>query len=173
MNRLQGAGLGLSLMALIGVGTITGNGVFAQEATSTPSTSVTTEATTEPEESERNAFIDAFAAQLGVTDEAQIDAAILGAYQQILAEKVAASDLTQEQADEILARVEAGELPFGKGGFFGGHHAGMRDGRGGPDGDRGGKMDRDAGKNATDDTSDDSTTPDVEATPAASSGIFA
>lgn len=162
MNRLQRAGLGLSLMALVGVGAVNGGNVFAQDATPTPSTSTTTEATT-PEETERNAFLDAFAAQLGVTDEAQIDAAILGAFQQILAEKVAAGDITQAQADEILARIEAGDVRFG-GGILGGKH-----GHGGDfDADRDNR-----GSNNGADDDEDSTTPAVEATPAANTGIFA
>src|SRR5215204_154450 len=79
-KRTQAWGLGLALLALVGVGTAAGGAVLAQDATSTPSTTLqeatpaagssTTEDATE--EDERSAFIDAFAAQLGVTDEATI-----------------------------------------------------------------------------------------------------
>lgn len=187
MNRLQSAGLGLSLMALVGVGTLNGGGVFAQDATPTPNTTVTEDSTTtETDEVERNAFLDAFAAQLGVTDTAQIDAAILGAYSEILAEKVAAGDITQEQADEMLAEIEAGDMPFGMGGFggFGGKNGGMPGGmrgdmRGDRDNDRGEHREDDRGDKPgrdddddADDATDDSATPAVEASPAAETANF-
>src|SRR4051794_32700471 len=99
-RRLQVLGLGLALLALIGVGTISGRGVFAQDATPTPGTS--TAPSTTPE---RDPFLDAFAAQLGVTDPAKVDAAIVAAAQQVLDQKVAAGELTQAQADAIKANI--------------------------------------------------------------------
>lgn len=148
---------------------MTGSGVFAQDATPTPGTSTTTEAT-EPETVERNAFLDAFAAQLGVTDQATIDAAIQATVTQLLDEKVAAGELSQAQADEILARIEAGDVPFGKGGFFGDHHGDKRDGH--DKSDRDGEQNDDENQ-SNEDSTDDSTIPAGESTPAASTVVFA
>lgn len=166
-RRLQGVGLGLSFLALVGVGGVmTGNGVFAQDATPPPGTSTTTEETTP----ERSAFLDAFAAQLGVTDQAKIDAAIKATVTQLVNEKVAAGDLTQAQADEILAKVDSGDVPF-EDELFGDHHGGKGEGRGGHDRGNDGEQNDDEGQ-SNEDSTDNSTTPADESTPAASTAVF-
>jgi hypothetical protein len=119
---MRGLSVALALLALVGLGAIAGRGVFAQVATPAPSTATggadaTPAAGTEA--SERNAFLDAFAAALGVTDQTRIDAAIQTAIDQVLADRVAAGELTQEQADAIEARVAAGD-PHGFGLLGGG-----------------------------------------------------
>lgn len=125
-RRLHGLTLALALLGIVAVGGIASHGVFAQDATPSPSTGPSTQQTPR-----RSAFLDAFAAQLGVTDQAQIDAAVQAAIGQVLDQKVAAGELTQAQADAIKARVAAGDYRIGLrvGGMEGGFRGGM-DGRG-------------------------------------------
>jgi len=174
-KRTQAWGLGLALLALVGVGTAAGGAVLAQDATSTPSTTLeeatpaagssTTEDATE--EDERSAFIDAFAAQLGVTDEATIDAAVQAALGQLVDERVAAGELTEAEAAVIKERIAAGEYLV-RVGVGGRDHDGDRDGR-----DRGGRFGGDDDGN-NDHANDDSTTvPAADSTPAATTGISA
>jgi hypothetical protein len=135
-RRLYGMSLGLALLALVALGTIAGRGVFAQDGTPTP---------TAEETPERSPFLDAFAAQFGVTDQAQIDAAIQAALSQVLDEKVAAGELTQAEADAIKERVAAGEVRI-RVGLFGGprDHDGLRGGE-----DHRGQHDRDENEDET------------------------
>jgi hypothetical protein len=174
MHRsLQGLSLGLALLALLGIGMVAGRAAFAQDATptpstsleeATPSTSTSTDDSDAADDAERNAFLDAFAAQLGVTDEATIDAAIQAALVQLVDEKVAAGDLTEAEGAVFKERIAAGEFRFGVhvGGLFGGHDG---------DGIRGGRHDR--GDDDSTGTDDPATTPEVEQTPAAATGITA
>lgn len=162
-GRMRGLSVALALLALVGLGGIAGRGVFAQVATPTPptasgGTAVTPAAGTEA--AERNDFLDAFAAALGVTDQTQIDAAIQTAIDQVLADRVAAGELTQEQADAIKARVANGDLHgfgFGFGGPRGGHGHDPNDRA-----DRPGKGDEDS-----DNDDANGTAPTTQATPAA------
>jgi hypothetical protein len=176
-RRLQGLSLGLALLALLGVGMAAGRGAFAQDATPTPSTtseestpspSTSSDTTEAAEEAERNAFIDAFAAQFGVTDEAEIDAAIQAALVQIVDDRVAAGELTEAEGAVLKERIAAGEFRFGVrvGGPGGGHdHGDSRRGHSGRD-DRGDGSDKPADE-------DDSTVPGAEATPSTSTGVTA
>lgn len=158
-GRMRGLSVALALLALVGLGGIAGRGVFAQVATPTPSTaSGGTDAT--PAAAERNDFLDAFAAALGVTDQTQIDTAMQTAIDQVLADRVAAGELTQEQADAIKARVANGDphgFGFGFGGPRGGHGHGPNERA-----DRPGKGDEDS-----DNDDANGTAPATQATPSA------
>jgi hypothetical protein len=171
-RRTQAWGFGLALLALVGVGTAAGGAVFAQDATSTPSTtlqeatpaagsSMSDDAT---EENERNAFLDAFAAQLGVTDDATVDAAVQAALGQLVDERVAAGELTEAEAAVIKERIASGEYLVRVG-------VGGRD----HDGDRGGRFGGDDRDNDIDDDkgADDATVPAADSTPAAATGVSA
>jgi hypothetical protein len=174
-RRLHGLGLGFALLALLGVGMVAGRAAFAQDATpapsttleeATPSPSTTSDTTETAEEAERNAFIDAFAAQFGVTDEAEIDAAVQAALVQLVDDKVAAGELTEAEGAVVKERIAAGEFRFGvRVGGFGGDGHGRGDDRGG----RGGSDDHTEKPSSA----DDSTDPDTEATPSTSTGVSA
>ena len=166
-KRTQAWGMGLALLALVGVGSVAGGAVFAQDGTPTPSTSLEeatpatgSSATEDAVETERSAFIDAFAAQLGVTDQATIDAAVEAALNQLVDERVAAGELTEAEAAVIKERVAAGDYRVKVG--VGGHDRhGDRDGR-----DRGGRFEGD-------DRDDATTAPAAESTPAVTTGVSA
>ena len=70
------------------------------------------------------------------TLQATLSADRLEAMKTTLAEKVAAGDITQEQADAMLEKMESGDFP-GRGGMMGGQD-GSRDGMRGHPGGRGG-----------------------------------
>lgn len=166
-GRFRGLSLGLALLALLGIASVAGRGVFAQDATPTPGASSGTDS---DQTTGRNAFLDAFAAALGVTDQVQVDAAIKTAVDKMLADKVAAGEITQEQADIIKAEVANGDYRAIGGGFGIGHdprggmHGRDRGGFGGDKGHSGSANDKN-----DDDSDDNGTTPSTGATPAASS----
>jgi hypothetical protein len=124
--------------------------------------------TEETEEAERNEFLDAFAANLGVTDQAAVDSAIQATIEQLIDEAVAAGELTEAEANLIRERIANGEYRIG----FGIHGFG----RGGFDGDfdgRGGRGHQDRDRDGDKDDADDATTPAVEATPATDTSVVA
>ena len=181
-TRTQAWGIGLAMLALVGVGSVAGGAVLAQDASPTPSTSLE-EATPAAgssasddatAETERSAFIDAFAAQLGVTDPAAIDAAVQAALNQLVDERVAAGELTEAEAAVIKERIAAGDYRVKVG--VGGHDRdGDHDGR-----DRGGRFDGrdddgDRDNDRDDDLDDDDATaaPAAESTPAVTTGVSA
>ncbi len=84
-----------------------------------------------------------------------LNAARLEALKVTLAEKVAAGDITQEQADAMLEKMESGDFP-GKGGMKG--HPGGRDG--GRDGMKGHPGGRGGMRGLPDSATPDSTAPD-------------
>ena len=81
-------------------------------------------------EADRQAFLDDVAGQLDTTSDELVDAFKTAAINRVEA-KVEDGSLTQEQADEIISRIEEGD-GFGRGFGFGG--------RGGHHGHRGGGM---------------------------------
>lgn len=75
-------------------------------------------------EARQQEFLDDVAAELGVTREELVDAFQAVAIQRV-EEKLADGDITQEQADELIERIESAEgLGIGRFGFGvrGGHH---------------------------------------------------
>jgi hypothetical protein len=177
-GRLRGLSIGLAVLAVIGLVTVAGRGVFAQDATPTPSASNGTNGTGTTKSTDEQDFLNAFAAALGVTDQTKIDAAVQTAVANVLADKVSAGELTQEQADVIKAEVADGDYSglaiLGRGGRFGGPHGGVFRGpergahggfikRHGGDGGYQGGENGQGGNNKP-----GSTTPPANATPAAS-----
>lgn len=152
MNRnLRNLSIGAAALALVGVGSVASHDVFAQSAT--PSAAATAEAGTTDRHDGGHDFLTAFANNLGVTDQAAIDAAIRETFIQMVDERLAAGEISQDRADAMKAEIEAGNYPGGPnfdgmGGMRGGHHDGDRDddhGRGddahgGMGGDMGGGM---------------------------------
>lgn len=115
MNRFSIAG-GLIVGLLVGV--FAAAAVGAQESTPTPSTVV----------GDAGGIFDDFksklAENLGISTD-QLDTALDQTQIDIVDEKLANGDITQEQADAIKERIESGEnvpFPF----FFGGPHPGIR-----------------------------------------------
>jgi predicted ribosomally synthesized peptide with SipW-like signal peptide len=96
-----------------------------------PSTPPTTEEEREAVKAEHQArhelMNQELAEELGISVE-QLDAARLAVAEARIAEDVASGELTQEQADEILARISSGEAPgpHGPGGPGGPHGPGPR-----------------------------------------------
>ena len=78
-------------------------------------------------EARQQEFLDDVAAELGVTSEELVDAFQTVAIQRV-EQKLADGDITQEQADELIERIESadglgiGRFGFGGRGGFGGHH---------------------------------------------------
>lgn len=75
-------------------------------------------------EARQQEFLDDVAAELGVTSEELVDAFQAVAIQRV-EQKLADGDITQEQADELIERIESAEgLGIGRFGFGGrgGHH---------------------------------------------------
>lgn len=160
------------------------------EQTTEDTTEDTTEETTREERgaAERGEFAAALAEELGL-DAATVDAALESVWTELaeereaehraaledrLAEAVEAGDLTQEQADALLAAAEAGVLGGGRGGMGGpgmggpgmrhggpGHGGPGMGGFGGP-GDSGGEPPADV---RTDDDSSDAPADETEAEP--------
>jgi hypothetical protein len=91
-------------------------------------------ATTQGGKDTREAFLDSVAKHLNVTPQALRDAAKAAALEQVDA-ALAAGRITKAQADEMKARIEAGDVPFLGGGRGGPHGPGDRvRGLRGPDG---------------------------------------
>jgi hypothetical protein len=196
-GRNRGLTVALALLALIGLASFAGRGVFAQDAaTPTPSASSGSSGTTDTTKTDQwNAFLNDFASALGVTDQATIDAALNTAIDKMLTDKVASGDLTQEQADVIKAEVANGDysgfrhvlggagMPgamggeirgSGKGGFIGDGRGGHRGGMQGPRGNGGYGPGQSGSNKGTDDDGaggSNGTTPPADSTPAALSGV--
>ena len=170
-GRLRVMSIALALLAVIGIGSMAGRGVFAQDATPTPSTSSGSSGTTDTTKTDSwDTFLNDFASALGVTDQATIDSALNSTIDSTLAAKVTAGELTQEQADIIKAQVANGDYSGFKRVIGGGGH------KGGPSGDgnnhgHGGQMGpgHDHGTGGMNDDNDKGTTPATDATPAAAS----
>ena len=105
------------VVAALAVGIVAVAGVGAQEATP--------DASEDAEESETprlDHYLEVLAGNLGVSVE-ELEAALTQTQIDLINEKVADGTLTQEEADEIIARIESGEAPnFPP--FIGGHHGG-------------------------------------------------
>jgi hypothetical protein len=169
-GRLRVMSIAVALWAVIGIGSMAGRGVFAQDATPTPSTSSGSSGTTDTTKTDSwDTFLNDFASALGVTDQATIDSALNSTINTTLAAKVTAGELTQEQADIIKAQVANGDYSgfkrvIGSGGHMGGPSGdGNNHGHGGPMGPG------HDGKGGMSGGSDKSTTPATDATPAAAS----
>lgn len=96
-------------------------------------------------------FLASFAANLGLSDPAQVDVALRTTLKQEIDERQAAGDLTVEEADAIKGRIDAAEVPLGFGGR--GRGPGGFDGHGGFGGfdDHGGFRGGDGGFHGRDD----------------------
>jgi hypothetical protein len=102
------------LVAALAVGIIAVAGVGAQEATPEPSEDA------ESETPRLDHYLEVLAGNLGVSVE-ELEAALTQTQIDLINEKVADGTLTQEEADEIIARIESGEGPYFPP-FIGGHH---------------------------------------------------
>jgi len=137
--------------------------VNAQDATPVPGTDTDIgNGTDETQETPENTagtkyqeFVAALASNLGVTDGATVDTAIRTTLKGFIDAKLAAGDITANDATERKAAVDASEAPIRIGGA-GGH--------GGMSGGRGGDKPNDDARNPTDSETDD-TTPTIDTTP--------
>jgi hypothetical protein len=143
-------------LTLVVAGFTANRAVNAQDATPSAGTG-TTETETANQTSAYDEFVAGLAANLGIADVTTVDIAIKETLKQIVDQKFANGEISANQATAMKERIDAGEIPFGLGGF-GPRGDGLRghDGRGGLYGP---KADRDT------DTDDDATTPSTEATP--------
>jgi polyhydroxyalkanoate synthesis regulator phasin len=114
------------LLAVMSAAIVTGGFSFAQEdGTTTPSATKSAATATEanrPAEKDnlRDDFLNRLADQLGISAD-DLTQAMTQVASDMLDQAVADGKLTQDEADAIRARIEAGDVPF----FFGrGHHGG-------------------------------------------------
>ena len=172
--------------AMLGVG----GSAFAQDSTPTAGTEASTPAadtTTDPwaaRQAEQDAFLDALAANLGVADGATVEAAIKTTMKQLVDERLAAGEISADDAEAIKAAIDSGDYPVGlhlpglggmggpggfdwpgdfdgpgmdgPGDFYGPGHRGADD-RVGPGGTV--RDDGDTGDDPTDDATDDTLAP--------------
>jgi hypothetical protein len=89
--------------------------VDAQLGTPTKPTGTPTDADKAAMQARHDLFQQVFAEKLGVSAD-QLTAAQVSAAQTHLAADVASGKLTQAQADEMLARIQSGDAPIGRGG---------------------------------------------------------
>lgn len=104
MNRLPMAGVGVALVALLGVGVVAGGGVFAQNATPAAGTSGSTTATTYQD------FVGKLAANLGISDPTKVDAAIKTALKQMVDEQLTAGHISADQANAAKQAIDNGQF---------------------------------------------------------------
>ena len=123
----------VAALALLGAGAIAEGGVFAQDDYSTPPAGLGTpaagsDATTSTAYQD---FVDALAANLGIGDPATVDAAIKTTLKQQVDDRLAAGEISANQATALKERIDAGDF----GPFLFGHGRGIGGpGRGGPQG---------------------------------------
>ncbi|NPV93268.1 MAG: hypothetical protein HPY50_21120 [Firmicutes bacterium] len=114
--------VGIFVLSLLLIG-IFGFSVIAADTSGTPPTPPSSEDRSQMEakmKAEKEAFISTLAGNLGVTVD-ELNAALKETQEQILAEKVANGEITQEQADKMAER----DVSFGFGGPGGpGGHGG-------------------------------------------------
>lgn len=110
-------------------------------------------------------FVAKLTTNLGETDTARVDAAIRTSLKQLVDDRLAAGDISANQATALKERIDADGIPFGLGGpggrGFGGQHGGGMD-RGGPGGWDDGHQGRD---DHNDSDQPDGQQPKAEATP--------
>lgn len=153
-KRLKQAVIGTATVAVLGVGAITGPGVFAQSATPAATSGTTANGTTAngtatattkdaAEQAEYQAFITALGTNLGISDPTKVDAAIRAALKQMVDDQFTAGNISANEATAEKAAIDAssgaGLLNLGMGmhGGPGGHgNFGGRPGMGQP-GDNG------------------------------------
>ena len=150
----RNAGLAVAmtlLVAVLGLGAFGVRGGFAQELTpATEEAGSTTDATAE--ESDTDAayaeFVTGLAANLG-SDAATVEAAITQTLTDMVEAKLAAGEISADEAAALTERIASGDVPL-RLGWLGGDHGrdgaggpGGFDGRGGPGGELDGRGDRD------------------------------
>ncbi len=155
----RNAGLAVAmtlLVAVLGLGAFGVRGVFAQESTpSAEETDSTTDATAEQTEADAayDEFVAGLAANLG-TDAATVEAAITQTLTDMVAAKLAAGEISADDAAALTERIAAGDVPL-RLGWLGGDHGRGGDGDfGGPGGARGGHDGR-GGQSGDADNDDD------------------
>jgi hypothetical protein len=135
--RMRVAAFCVAALALLGVGAVAGGGVFAQD--STPTTTETPAVgssgdTTADSSADYDAFVAALAANLGISDPATVDAAIKTTLKQQVDDRLAAGEISANEATALKERIDAGDFgPFLFG--IGGHKDGIGGPRGGQRGD--------------------------------------
>ncbi len=169
-NRVKTATAGLGLATILGLGALSGQSVFAQADTTTPTPpAAASDAKTARETAAAeayNAFVANLATQLG-SDPAKVDAAIRASLKQQIDDKVAAGDLAANTATAMKEAIDASAAPLHTGGFGFGEKP--RGDWGGPDRGRHGEFRR--GQNRPSDLSGNSDEDNnSEATPAARIG---
>ena len=149
----RNAGLAVAmtlLVAVLGLGAFGVRGVFAQESTpTTEEADSPTDATTEVSDADAayDAFVAGLAANLG-TDTTTVEAAITQTLTDMVDAKLAAGEISADEAAALTERITAGDVPL-RLGWLGGDHGrggpggtGDFDGHGGPGGDRSAASDR-------------------------------
>jgi hypothetical protein len=116
---------------------VAGGGVFAQDSTptttETPAVGSSGDTTTDAN-AEYDAFVVALAANLGISDPATVDAAIKATLKQQVDDRLAAGEISANEATALKERIDAGK--FGSFLFgIGGHKDGIGGPRGGQRGD--------------------------------------
>lgn len=148
-RRMRIAAFCVAAFALLGVGGLAGGGVFAQDQSGTPAAGESTPAAG-GETSAYQDFVNALAANLGISDPATVDAAIKTTLKQQVDAELAAGNISANEATALKQRIDAGDF----GPFLFGH--GRGDGHGGPqghnhqdNGDKNEQPDDDSGANPT------------------------
>jgi len=108
------AGLGAALVVLFGIGSVAGHDVFAQDATPAAGTSSTTDTTYQD-------FVGKLAANLGIADATQVDAAIKTTLKQMVDEQLAAGNISANEATAAKQAIDNGDLGHGLFDFDHGH----------------------------------------------------
>jgi hypothetical protein len=118
-RRMRIAAFCVAALALLGAGAVTEGGVFAQDQTGTPAAGESTPAVgSDTTTSAYQDFVDALAANLGITDPAAVDAAIKTTLKQQVDDRLAAGEISANEATALKARIDAGDFGsflFGQG----------------------------------------------------------
>ena len=115
-------GLGLSL-TLAGAGVLSQVPAFAQETSTTTADDerAADRAAWEAERQERyENFLAKFAANLGISDSAQVETAFRDTLKEMIDEELVAGEIAANDAAELKARIDEADAPLFSGGFGGG-----------------------------------------------------